>query len=103
MGCPCSLSLDEVLVGHSFPFVPFFFPRDHGWLWIWAYIPLLEFLDALYPSLRIGDHLTKQVGEARLAQLGRLGAVERAVVDCLAIAGHAQPRLFRALGCGLYI
>lgn len=54
-------------------------------------VPLLELLDALDTALRVGNHLPKQVGEAGLADLGRLGPVERSVVDGLAAAGLSQP------------
>ena len=50
-------------------------------------VPLFQLLDPLHPPLRIRDHLAKQVRKARLAELGRLGPIEGAVVDSLAVAG----------------
>jgi len=58
--------------------------------------PLLQLLDACYPALGIADHLGKEVGEAGLTELGRLGAVERAVVDGLAVGRVAQAGLLLA-------
>lgn len=57
-------------------------------------IPVLQLLDSLYALLRICDHLGEQKGKAGLAELGRLGAIERAVVDGFAIAGHAEAGIF---------
>lgn len=53
-------------------------------------VPVFQLLDALYALLRICHHLREQKGKAGLAELRRLGAVERAVVDGFAIGGHAQ-------------
>lgn len=57
-----------------------------GYLRRQGQVPLFEFLNSLDATLRIGNHFTKEVGEAGLADLGGLGAVQRAMVDGLAIA-----------------
>lgn len=62
-------------------------------------IPLLELLDACYPALSVADHLGEEVREAGLAELGRLGAVQRAVVDGFAIGRVPQARLLLAACC----
>lgn len=64
-------------------------------------VPLFQLLNPLDAPLRIGDHLPKQVCEARLANLGRLGAVERAVIDGLAMARQAETGLLFAWPAGL--
>ena len=56
-------------------------------------LPLFQFLNPLHAPLRVRDHLAEQVGEARLTDLGGLGAIEWSVVDGLSIARKAQPRL----------
>lgn len=40
--------------------------------------------------LGIGDHFSEEVGEAGAVQLRGAGAVEVAVVDCLAVGGGAE-------------
>ncbi len=62
-------------------------------------IPLLELLDACYPALSVADHFGEEVGEAGLAELGRLGAVQWAVVDGFAIGWVPQARLLLAACC----
>lgn len=66
-------------------------------------LPLLQLLDALDAPLRIRHHLAEQVGEAGLAQLGRLGAVEGPVVDGLAVAGVPQAGLLAGWRTGLEV
>lgn len=61
-------------------------------------IPVLQLLDSLYTLLRICYHLGEQKGKAGLAELGGLGAIEWAVVDGFAIAGHAEARIFACRG-----
>ena len=56
-------------------------------------IPLLKLLDACYPALGVADHLREEVGEAGLAELGRLGAVQWSVVDGFAIGRVPQAGL----------
>jgi hypothetical protein len=63
-------------------------------------VPLFKLLDTCYPPLCVRDHLGEEVGEAGLAELGRLGAVQRAVVDGFAVGWVAQARLLLA-ACGL--
>ena len=50
-------------------------------------IPLLKILNPRHPSLRIADHLRKQIRKAGLTELGRLRPVQRSVVDGLAVGG----------------
>lgn len=52
--------------------------------------PLFELGNVLYVALGVRDHFAKEVGEAGLAQLGRLCAVQGPVVDCLAVGGVSQ-------------
>lgn len=61
---------------------------------------MFQLLDSLHALLRICDHLGEQKGKAGLAELGRLGAVERAVIDGFAIAGHAEAGIFARGGAG---
>lgn len=59
---------------------------------------MFQLLDALYALLRICHHLGEEKSKAGLAELRRLGAIDGAVVDGLAIAGHAQARLLAGGG-----
>lgn len=63
-------------------------------------VPVLELLNPLYALLRICHHFGEQKGKAGLAELRSLGAVDRAVVDGFAIAGHAQAWLLACGGAG---
>lgn len=65
-------------------------------------LPLFELLNPLDSLLRIRDHFAKQVRKARLAQLSSLGAVQRPMVDCLAITRQPQTRLLARGGIGLH-
>lgn len=78
-------------------------PRTAVGMEVRGFIPLLELLDALDATLGVGDHLAEEVGEAGLADLGRLGAVEGPVVDGLATTGYPQPRLLARGRVGLEI
>lgn len=62
--------------------------------------PLFKILNARYPPLRITDHLGEEVCEARLAEFGRLAAVQRPVVYGLAARRVPQAGLIfcRRLG-----
>lgn len=55
--------------------------------------PLLQILNARDSFLRIAHHLPKEVGKARLAELLRPAAVQRSVVDGLAVGRVSQARL----------
>lgn len=54
-------------------------------------LPFLQLLNARHPPLRIRHHLGKQIRKGRLAQLCRLGAVERPVINCLAVRRVSKP------------
>ena len=56
-------------------------------------VPLFQLLNTLHPPLRIRNHLAKQIRKARLTDLGRLGPIQRPMIDGLPIARILQPRL----------
>ena len=53
-------------------------------------------MDSRHAVLGVDDHFSEQIGETGTAELGGAGAVQVAVVDCLAVGGCSEA----GVGCG---